>query len=123
MVTGLPYYFGDDGAIPGHATATMLPNHPPDYNEWFSDDVRDLICKCRSPSRGSRPDLNLVMDVLDEAGDAAELRRRGIEEEDLIHLLKNYRGGHKNVQKAEVQRMADMLGSVSRFRNQVSRVT
>ena len=101
----------------------MLPNHPPDYNECFSDDVRDLICECRSPSWGSRPDLNLVMDVLDEAGDAAELMRRGIEEEDLIHLLKNYRGGHKNVQKAEVQRMADMLGSVSRFRNQVSRVT
>ena len=123
MVTGLPCYFTDDGATPGHATATTLPSHPPDPNEWFSDEVRDLICKCRSPFWGSRPDLDLVIDVLDEAGDAAELRSRGIEEEDLIHLLKNSRGERKNVQKAEAQRMADMLGSVSRFGNQVSLVT
>jgi hypothetical protein len=53
------------------------------------------------------------MDVLDEAGDVAELRSRGIKEEDLIHLLKNYKGGNEDTRKAQAQQMVDMLSSVS----------
>ena len=122
VLTGRQRFFGDNCTITNNiVTATPLI-HPPDSIklDWFPDDVRDLICKCRSLSWGSRPNLNVVMDVLNEAGDAAELRSRGIKEEDVIHLLKNYKGGHEEIQKAQAQRMVDMLSSVSRSGNRAS---
>ena len=113
MLTERQCSSGDNGATTANVVAATLPTRPLDTLEWLSDNVRDLICECRSPSWGSRPDLNTVTDVLDEAGDVAELRSRGIGEEDVIHLLKAYKGGHDDAQKTEAQRMVDTLGSVS----------
>lgn len=95
----------------------MCPPHP---NGWFSDDIRNLIDRCTFPSLGSRPDLHTVISILDEAGDDAELRSRGVKEEDLIHLLKKYGDGHEVTQGAEAQQMVDMLDSVSQSGSQVS---
>ena len=113
---------GDNDTTIDSLVAATRPTRPPDSLEWLSDDVLDTICKCMSPSWGSRPDLNVVTEALDEAGDAAELRSRGIKEENVIHLLKNYKGGHGDAQKAEAQRMVDLLGSVSRSGNLGSKV-
>ena len=120
MLTGRQRSFGDDGTITDNVVTATRPTRPPDSIEWFSDGVQDIVRKCRSPSWKIRPNLNAVMGVLDEAGDAAELRSRGIKEEDLIHLLKNYKSENEDIQKAQAQQMVNMLSSVSRSGNRAS---
>jgi hypothetical protein len=41
-----------------------------------SDDVWNFISRCWSPSRDSRPDVDFVMNALNDAADAVEARRR-----------------------------------------------
>jgi len=77
-------------------------------------------------SLDERPGPDTVMNILDDAGDTAELRRRKLREADLVCFLNNCRNGlngDRDVKKAKAQRFVDVLDSVRQFRNQVSQVT
>lgn len=96
----------------------MLPSRPPDSNMWLSDDIRDLIFNCWSSSLDLQPDLNFIVDTLEQAGDAMELRSMGLIETELIKLLKDCRDCHEDgfePKSVGVQQMADVLSLVGQF--------
>ncbi|KAF9648289.1 kinase-like protein [Thelephora ganbajun] len=76
VITGQqPFPGARDGMIIYSVATGERPDRPPDPNEWLSDDLWDLISRCWSPSRDSRPDVNFAMSVLDNAADAVEVGR------------------------------------------------
>ena len=98
----------------------------PDNNEWLSDDVWNLVCRCLSPSSDDRPNLDVVVNTLDEAEDIVELRSWGIKEADFGSFLDNLKYGRRvdlEANKAVAQRIVNVLSSVSRFRSQASQIT
>ena len=98
----------------------------PDNNEWLSDDVWNLVCRCLSPSSDDLPNLDVVVDTLEGAEDVAELRSWGIKEEDFGSFLDDFKDVHRvdlEANKAVAQRIVNVLSSVSRFRSQASQIT
>ena len=98
----------------------------PDNNEWLSDDVWNLVCRCLSPSSDDRPNLDVVVNTLDGAEDAAELRSWGIGEADFGSFLDDLRDGRRvdlKANKAVAQRIVNVLSSVSRLRNRAPQIT
>ena len=123
VLTGKQPSFGDEGKIIGDIAQ---PTHLPDPNEGVSGDVWDLISKCWSASLDGRPDPGTIINALDDAGDTAELMRRGLEEADLICFLNGCKNGpnsDQDVKKAKAQWFVDVLDSVHKFGNRVSQVT
>jgi len=122
VLTGKQPSFEDEGKIIGDIAQ---PTHLPDPNEWVSGDVWDLISKCWSASLDERPDPGTITNTLDDAGDTVELRRRGLEEVDLIFFLSDCRDGpnsDQDVKKAKAQWFVDVLDSVCQFGIRVSQV-
>jgi len=122
VLTGKRPSLGDEGKI---IDDIVRPAHPPDPDEWVSGDVWGLIFRCLSASLNERPDPGTIMNTLDDAGDAVELRRRGLGEEDLICFLNDCRdgsNGDQDVTKVKAQWFVDELDSVCQFGNRVSQV-
>ena len=88
----------------------------PDNNEWLSDDVWNLVCRCLSPSSDNRPNLDVVVNTLEGAEDAAELRTWGIQEADFGPFLRHH-GVDLEGNKRVAQRIVNALNSVCWFRN------
>lgn len=71
-----------------------------------------------------RPRPDTVMNALDNAGNAVELRRKELTEADLGCFLSGCRDEpNGDIKKAKARWFADVLDSVRQFGNQVSRVT
>jgi len=122
VLTGKRPSFGDKGKI---IDDIARPARPPDPNEWVSGDVWSLIFRCLSASLNERPDLGTIMNTLDDAGDAVELRRRGLGEEVLVCFLNDCRDGpdgDQDVTKVKAQWFVDELDSVRQFGNRVSQM-
>ena len=74
VITGRQPFPGTKGGVIVYNVITgERPSHPPSPNEWLADDVWNLISGCWSPSR--RPGVDHVMNVLNDAADAVEIRR------------------------------------------------
>jgi len=52
------------------------PDRPPGPDEWLSDDIWNFISRCWSSSWDSRPDVGLATNVLNDAADVVNIRRR-----------------------------------------------
>ena len=63
-------------AIIRNVVAGERPGRPPGPDEWLSDDIWNFISRCWSPSRNARPDVNFVMNALNDAADAVDVRHR-----------------------------------------------
>ena len=98
----------------------------PDNNQWLSDDVWNLVCRCLSPSSDDLPNLDVVVDTLEGAEDVAELRSWGIKEEDFGSFLDDFKDVHRvdlEANKAVAQRIVNVLSSVSGLRNRAPQIT
>ena len=98
--------------------AGTRPHRPPGPNEWLSDSVWDMICRCWLASWDDRPDAGFVANAIHDAGDVVEFRRN---EPDLVAFLDaSMTGvwGGPEVKKA--QELADMIDLVRRFGNRIA---
>jgi serine/threonine protein kinase len=62
------------GAIICKIVTGERPGRPPGPNEWLSDNVWDFISRCWSPSLDGRPNVKFVMNALNDAADAVDIR-------------------------------------------------
>ena len=76
VTTGLqPFPMTNDGTIVHDIVTGERPCHPPGPNEWVTDIVWDFISRCWGPSRDGRPDVDCIMNILNDVADAIEVRR------------------------------------------------
>ena len=76
VITGRQPFPGAKGGVIVYNVITgERPGRPPGPNEWLVDDVWNLISNCWSPSRDSRPGVDPVMNMLNDAADAVRIRR------------------------------------------------
>ena len=77
VTTGLqPFPGAKDGAIMCNIVDGERPVRPSFPNEWVSDNVWSFISRCWGPSWDRRPDVDCVVNVLNDAADSIEARRR-----------------------------------------------
>ena len=77
VTTGLQPFQGiKDGAIMYDVVTHERPVRPSEPNEWTSDDVWNFISRCWGPSWDGRPDMDCIVNVLNDAADGIEVRRR-----------------------------------------------
>ena len=77
VTTGLqPFPGAKDGAIMYNIFAGERPVCPSEPNEWTSDDVWNFISRCWGPSWDGRPDIDCIVNVLNDAADGVEVRRQ-----------------------------------------------
>ena len=94
------------------------PYRPPGSNEWLSDGVWDLLCRCWITLRDDRPDPGFVASALNDAGDVVEFEHK---ESDLVAFLDACKAGvwgAPEVKKA--QELVDMADLVRLFRISIS---
>ena len=76
VTTGLqPFPRTNDEAIVRNIVTGERPCHPPGPNEWVPDIVWDFILRCWGLSRDGRPDVDCILNILNDAADAIEVRR------------------------------------------------
>lgn len=71
-----PFPMTKDGVIIYNVVTGERPGRPLGPSEWVSDDVWSFISRCWSESWDHRPDVDFAMNALNDAADAAEVRRR-----------------------------------------------
>ena len=76
VVTGeQPFPGAKEDVIICCVVAGERPSRPPGPNEWVSDDVWNFIARCWSPTWDGRPDVDFVMNALNDAADVVGVRR------------------------------------------------
>ena len=79
VITGQqPFPGAKDGVIIYSVVTGERPSRPSGSNERLPDNVWNLISRCWSPSWDGRPDVNLVMNVLDNAADDPGVASRNV---------------------------------------------
>ncbi|KAF9781367.1 hypothetical protein BJ322DRAFT_272189 [Thelephora terrestris] len=76
VIAGLQPFPGENDDVIIHNVATgERPSQPPCMIEWVSDDIWNFISRCWSASRDDRPDVEFVVNVLNDATNASEASR------------------------------------------------
>jgi len=78
-------------------------------NVWLSDNVWNLISRCWLTLWDGRPDANLVVNALSDAGDVVEFRRR---EPDLAAFLDASKAGVSCLEAGKAKEFVDMIDLV-----------
>lgn len=91
------------------------PHRPLGPNEWLSDSMWNFIHRCWLTSWNDRPDVGFVANVLNDAGDVVEFRRKEL---DLVAFLDASKAGTRgNPEVKKAQELVDMIDLVRRFWN------
>ena len=78
VTTGLePFPGAKDGVIMYNVVTGERPARPSLPNEWISDDVWNFISRCWGRSWDGRPDVDCVVNILNDAANSIEVRRQG----------------------------------------------
>ena len=108
MLTGRQPFPGAKYSVIGNVVTGARPPRPIS-NEWVSDNVWNLVSRCWSTFWNGRPDTSLTANVLNDAGDLVEFRRR---EPDLIAFLDASRAGANGLDAAKAQEFVDTIDLV-----------